>query len=354
MSQAIDRSVAGRKLEHLRAIENDAEVDRRGGGFDRIALTHRALPELDLAAIDSTTEFLGKPLRFPLLISSMTGGSGDEIMRINRNLAQAAEQMGVAMAVGSQRVMFTTPESKASFALREFAPSIPLVSNIGAVQLNEGVGVEQCLQAIDILRADGLYLHLNPLQEAVQPEGDRDFTNLAAKIADLVPQMPVPVLIKEVGCGLAMADIRLALDAGVRHFDVAGRGGTSWSRIEYHRRQNESDDLGMVFQDWGLPTIDCLREGRQLLDCQSEATVLIASGGIRNGIDMAKCLILGADLCGVAAPFLKAAQQSVEAVIESIEKFYTEFRTAMFLMGCSNLSTLQGNHQLIRLERGAL
>lgn len=345
---APDRSVAGRKLDHLRAIVNDPEIERARSGFDSISLTHRALPELDLDAVDTSTEFLGKPLSFPLLISSMTGGAGDEIERINRNLAEAAEETGVAMSVGSQRVMFTNPEARASFDLRGFAPSVPLIGNIGAVQLNAGLSLDQCAEAVAVLGADAIYLHLNPLQEAVQPEGDRDFSGLVKKISELVNHIDVPVLIKEVGAGLSAPDIAKAYDAGVRHFDVAGRGGTSWSRIEYHRRSEDADDLGLVFQDWGLTTVESLLEARDVLGQKGDPTKLVASGGLRDGIDMAKSMILGADLCGMAAPFLIAAQESSARVVEKIKRLRREFQTAMFLLGCSDISALQGNTALIR------
>lgn len=342
-----DNLVAGRKLDHLRTILTDPEVERSGSGFDRIRLTHRALPEVDFDAIDTTTTFLGKELSFPLLISSMTGGADAETTRINQNLAQAAERAGVAMGVGSQRVMFTNPEARQSFDLREFAPSAPLISNIGAVQLNVGMTAEHCAEAIEVLKADGLYLHLNPLQEAVQPEGDRNFANLAEAIADLVPQMKVPVLLKEVGAGLSAEDIKLGYDAGIRHFDVAGRGGTSWSRIEYHRREDDSDDLGLVFQDWGLTTVECLHNSCDTLAQFPQQTTVISSGGVRNGIDMAKSIILGARVCGLAAPFLAAAQESPDRVVQVIDKLRKEFRTAMFLLGCKSVKELHGNTGLI-------
>jgi isopentenyl-diphosphate delta-isomerase len=343
--EAVDRSVAGRKLDHLRVLADDPGVERSQSGFDGINLTHRALPELHLDEIDPSVDFLGKPMRFPLLISSMTGGSGDAILKINQTLAEAAEACGVAMAVGSQRVMFANPVAGQSFDLRKFAPTAPLIGNIGAVQLRAGLTAQHCQEAVDVLQADGLYLHLNPLQEAVQPEGDRDFSGLAAAISDLVPQMSVPLLFKEVGSGLSAADIRLGLKAGVRHFDVAGRGGTSWSRIEYHRRADDADDLGLVFQDWGLTTVEALQEAQSVLPKEA---VLIASGGIRNGIDMAKAIILGADVCGLAAPLLSAARQSTEATIDVICRLEREFRTAMFLLGCANCAALKNNTGLLR------
>ena len=330
-----------RKIEHINAILNDPLTDRSARYFDRISLTHRALPEIDLSAIDTSTEFMGKRLRFPLLISSMTGGDHELVRRINTNLAQAAQRTGVGLAVGSQRVMFSDSAAGESFDLRAIAPDALLLGNIGAVQLNYGYGVGHCQQAVDRLQADGLYLHLNPLQEAIQPEGDTNFANLAERIAEVVQGLEVPVLLKEVGSGLSVADIKLGLKAGVRYFDIAGSGGTSWSRIEHHRR--DQDELGLRFQDWGLPTPVALQQAWAL---QSGAT-LVASGGLRDGIDMVKSVILGASLCGMAAPFLEPAIESVDAVVHQIERLHREYRTAMFLLGTASTQELLGASTLI-------
>lgn len=334
-----------RKIEHIRAIEDDALTDRDRRYFDRFHLLHRALPELALDQIDTSTTFLGKKLSFPLLISSMTGGDHELVKTINRNLALAAEACGVAMAVGSQRVMFSSPEAAESFELRQFAPSTVLIGNIGAVQLNYGMGTKEAQAAVDCLGADGLYLHLNPLQEAVQPEGDTDFSGLQQKIAALTAALNVPVLFKEVGSGLSPADIELGLSAGIRVFDLAGTGGTSWSRIEHHRRKDGSD-LGLRFQDWGIPTPKAL----QLAAPYQDRAAFIASGGLRDGIDMVKSVILGASLCGIAAPLLKPAMDSADAVITEIERMRREFATAMFLLGVPDVSTLFGNQALILEE----
>ena len=210
----------------------------------------------------------------------MTGGNSSEITHINQNLARAAEHCGVAMGVGSQRVMFSNKEARESFDLRHLAPSVPLMSNLGAVQLNKGFGIKECQEAVDVLEADGLYFHLNPLQEAVQPEGDRNFENLHLRIAEIVQSLSVPVLLKEVGSGLSTTDIAAGIAAGVRHFDVAGRGGTSWSRIEYHRSNDAEDDLGLQFQDWGLTTVQSLREATRYCKSHAPDAIVIASGGI--------------------------------------------------------------------------
>ncbi|KEA63186.1 Isopentenyl-diphosphate delta-isomerase, FMN-dependent [Marinobacterium lacunae] len=335
-----------RKIEHIRAIENDPSTDRDGRYFDRIVLTHRALPELDLAEIDSAIEFLGRRLSFPLLISSMTGGDHELVRRINTNLAEAAQHCGVALAVGSQRVMFGQPAARSSFELRSLAPDTVLLANIGAVQLNYGFTIEQARDAVECVGADGLYLHLNPLQEAVQPEGDTNFRGVVEKIGAIQRGLKVPVLLKEVGCGLSPEDIAAGYAQGIRYFDVAGSGGTSWSRIEHHRRDDGSD-IGIRFQDWGLPTPVALKCAQPWLD----RATLIASGGLRDGIDMAKSVILGASLCGMAAPFLRPASQSVDAVVEVIERVRREFVTAMFLLGMPDVATMRNNRALIVEER---
>lgn len=343
MSDKQNHLVNPRKLEHLAVIERDSEIERRSRDFDQIQLIHRALPEINYEDVDTRCQFLGKTLSFPLLISSMTGGDDDRIRAINRHLAEAAEACQVAMAVGSQRVMIREKGARESFQLRQYAPSTVLLGNLGAVQLNHGFGIKECRQAVDILTADGLYLHLNPLQEAIQPEGETRFANLHEKIAQIHRELSVPVLLKEVGCGLSPADIELGIKAGIRIFDIAGRGGTSWSRIEHHRRRDPEDNLGLLFQDWGLTTVQALRLARRL----HPDVTLIASGGIRSGIDMAKAVILGAQVCGIAAPFLNAAKESTQAVIEQITLIKKQYHTALFLLGCTSHDQLRGQTHFI-------
>ena len=333
-----------RKVQHIDIIRGDAEVDRRKYYFDDVRLKHRALPELDLAKIDTSTTFLGRKLSFPLLISCMTGGDHDLVRTININLAKAAEATGVAMGVGSQRVMFANAASRKSFELRAFAPHALLFANLGAVQLNHGFTLEHCKDAVAALQADALCLHLNPLQEAVQPEGDTNFSGLAAKIGAVAKGLGKPVIAKEIGSGISMEDAQLLLKQGVNILDIAGSGGTSWSRVEHHRRSaGSSDDIGLAFQDWGIPTPRALADLAPLRD----RVTLIASGGIRSGIDMAKALALGASLCGIASPFLQPATESHEAVIAVIERLRKEFRTTMFLCGVATVDRLAGNTSLI-------
>lgn len=338
--------VEKRKTEHVQIVAKDESMDRRKFYFDEIRLTHRALPEIRLKDVDPSVEFLGKKLSFPLMISSMTGGGGKLLTTINTNLAAAAEAEGVAMGVGSQRIFFTEPTAHSSFDLRHVAPTALLFSNLGAVQLNDSMNVDHARAVVQVLKADGLILHLNPLQEAVQPEGDTDFSNLWKKIAEIVHGLETcaaeggkPVIVKEVGAGISVADAKLLIKAGVKIIDVAGAGGTSWSRIEAAR----CDDpvLGELFQDWGIPTPDALRQLAPL------NVTLIASGGIRSGIDMAKAMILGASLCGVARPFLTPAMESADAVRKVIQRLKREFVTTMFLLGADRVEKIKGHEELI-------
>jgi isopentenyl-diphosphate delta-isomerase len=330
-----------RKIEHINIVSDDHAIDRRQHYFDRIHLTHRALPELNLADVNPATTFLGKKLTFPLLISSMTGGADEELIKINRNLATAAEAEGVALAVGSQRVFFSDEAARESFELRDFAPSTVLLGNLGAVQLNYEMGFADCEAAVKLLGADGLYLHLNPLQEAVQPEGDTDFSGLSPKIAMIVQRLKCPVIVKEVGAGISAVDVEHLLSAGVKYVDLAGSGGTSWSMVE--SRRSEDPALGELFSDWGIPTPLALR---QMKPYRHELT-LIASGGIRSGIDMAKAMVLGASMCGMARPFLDPARESADAVREVIRRIKREFVTAMFLLGMGTIENLTGNEELL-------
>lgn len=330
-----------RKVEHLQIVAQKDEMDRRKFYFEEVRLTHRALPEIDLKAIDPSIEFLGKKLSFPLLISSMTGG-GDKLFRkINTNLAAAAEAEGVAMGVGSQRIFFTEPTARSSFDLRGTAPSALLFSNLGAVQFNEDMTLAHARAVVQVLKADALCLHLNPLQEAVQPKGDTNFANLSEKIGEIVSGLEVPVIVKEIGAGISIADAKLLIEAGVKYIDVAGSGGTSWSRVESERCDDAS--IGRLFQDWGLPTPLALKA----LGPYRDRITLIASGGIRSGLDMAKAVVLGASLCGLARPFLNPAMESVEAVQKVIQRLKHEFVIAMFLLGADRVEKIKGREELI-------
>jgi len=331
-----------RKGQHIKIINSDDKVDRAKNYFDILLLKHRALPELDLEKIDPSVIFMNKKLSFPLLISSMTGGDFEIVNKINKNCAIAAQETGVAMGVGSQRVMFTTPRARKSFAIRQYAPDALLFSNLGAVQLNYGFDISHCREAVNTVGADALYFHLNPLQEAVQPEGNTNFSGLADKIGEIVSQLQYPVIIKEVGAGISDTDVELLLDKNIHYIDVAGSGGTSWSRIE-SLRDKTGKDIGIHFQDWGIPTPVALN----MLAKYKDKITLVASGGLRCGLDMVKSVVLGASLCGLAKPFLKSAMESPQAVINVIQNLKREFIVAMFLLGVNDFQTLHNNKSLI-------
>jgi isopentenyl-diphosphate delta-isomerase len=326
-----------RKSEHIRI---NLEEDVRSGittGLENYRFKHCALPELDLKSIDTSTELLGKRISIPFLISSMTGGT-EEAYRINENLAINAEHYNIAMGVGSQRIGLENESSMQTFKVRDYAPSILLFANLGAIQLNYGYSVEHCRRAVDAIGADALILHLNPLQEALMVDGDTDFSELLAKISDICQKLEVPVVVKEVGWGISMEVAKELIDAGVKAIDVAGAGGTSWSEVEKHRMKSvKNREITAVFSDWGIPTSECIKEIQKELP----ETPLIASGGLRDGIDVAKCIALGASLGGMARQFLLAAAQSAEALDERISIYKRQFEVAMFATGSANIKQLQ-------------
>jgi isopentenyl-diphosphate delta-isomerase len=327
-----------RKDEHLRiCLECDVRMRRPSNGLERYRFVHQALPELDLAEIDLSTTFLGKTLRAPLFISSMTGGTR-AAASINRHLASAAQALGIGMGVGSQRAAMEEPEWADSYRVRDVAPDILLAANLGAVQLRAGYDVSHCQRAIDMIEADALILHLNPLQEALQPGGDTDFAGVLSRIERVCRALPVPVVVKEVGYGLSAQAARQLHEAGVAALDVAGAGGTSWSEVERHRAETAHQDrVAVQFTEWGVPTADAVRAVRRILP----QVPLIASGGIETGVDVAKCVALGAHLVGVAWPLLRPALRSEEAVRETLEAIREALRIAMFCVGAPDMASLR-------------
>jgi len=329
--------IGARKSEHIRI---NLEEDVRSGlstGLERYRFIHQALPEIDLDDVDLNLQLFGRKIQAPLLISSMTGGTA-EAAEINRTLAIAAQETGIAMGLGSQRAAVDHPELAPTFQVRHQAPDILLFANLGAVQLNYGYGLKECQQAIDMIEADALILHLNALQEAVQPEGDTRFAGLLGKIETVCKALSVPVIAKEVGWGFSEQTARQLADAGVAAIDVAGAGGTSWTQVEMHRAQNERQArLAAAFIDWGIPT------AQSILNIRSTAPemTIFASGGLRNGTDIAKCIVLGASLGGMAGPYLKAAIQSVDETIATIQEVQREIQVCMFAAGVPNLEALR-------------
>ncbi|EKQ68116.1 isopentenyl-diphosphate delta-isomerase [Leptolyngbyaceae cyanobacterium JSC-12] len=337
-----------RKADHLRVcLEEEVQFRETSSGLEHYRFIHCCLPELDFNDVDLTTCFLGKTLSAPLLISSMTGGT-DQAKLINFRLAAAAQQHQLAMGVGSQRVAVENPDVAMTFAVRSLAPDILLFANIGAVQLNYQYGLDECCKIVDSLEADALILHLNVLQECVQTQGDKNFRGLLQKISALCQKLPVPVIAKEVGNGISAAMAKRLIESGVAVIDVAGAGGTSWAKVEGERANDlRQRRLGQTFADWGIPTAECITAVRAI----APTIPLIASGGLRNGLDAAKAIALGADLAGMALPFLKAANDSEETLQALIEILKVELATTLFCTGNATIADLKTSDVLRRIEK---
>lgn len=346
LDESTPGTIQGRKADHLRiCLEEDVQCHQITTGLENYRFIHCGLPELGYDQIDISTTFLGKALRTPLLISSMTGGT-EQARLINQRLAVTAQKFGLAMGVGSQRVAVEKPELANTFNVRRYAPDALLLANLGAVQLNYSYGLDHCQRVVDWLEADALILHLNPLQECVQTRGDTDFSGLMAKIETLCAQLPVPVIAKEVGNGISGSLAQKLINVGVGAIDTAGAGGTSWARVESERAEDvKQRRLGQTFADWGIPTADCIVAVRAI----APQIPLIASGGLRNGLDVAKTLALGADIAGMALPFLKAADHSEAALDTLTDILIAELKTALFCTGQGNLQALKHSQVLQRL-----
>ncbi len=341
-------ATGARKAEHIRInLEEDVAGKGVTTGLERYRFEHQALPELDLDDVDTSARFLGRALRLPLLISSMTGGV-PEGGRINRNLARAAQARGVAMGLGSGRIALEDRVAREYFLVRRDAPDALLLANLGAVQLRYGYDARRCHDLVRALEADALILHLNPLQEAVQPEGDTCFAGLLDRIGDVCARLDalnVPVVVKEVGWGLSGDVVRRLREAGVAAVDVAGAGGASWSEVERRRGNARQAAVASAFAGWGIPTADALVAARQA----APDLPLVASGGIRDGVEVATCLALGADLVGLASPLLKAAARGPDEAIEALEILGAQLRIVMFCVGARDLAALRATDRLHRV-----
>jgi isopentenyl-diphosphate delta-isomerase len=336
----VDSLATDRKQEHLRIASLCDVQSGATTGLERYGLWHCAMPEIRLADVNTRTTFLGHSLGAPMLISAMTGGT-DRAGEINVHLAQAAQAYGLPLNLGSLRIGLEQPEMLHTYRVRDAAPDILLMANLGAVQLNYGVTVDACLLAVRSIDADALVLHLNPLQEAIQPAGDTDFTRLIDKIAILCAAAPFPVLVKEVGWGISPGLTRALVAAGVAAIDLAGSGGTSWSRVEAHRATSVQDTrVASAFDDWGIPTAKALVLAREA--CPN--IPLIASGGIETGVDIVKCLALGANLVGIARPLLCAAMESAEATSQYVDVILRQMRIALFCLGVERVTELSPAH----------
>lgn len=336
--------VKQRKIEHVNiALGQDISVAQRANWND-VQFVHQALPEVDLDEIDTSLTFLGHTLRYPIFMSSLTGGHPD-VISINRNLARAAERYGLALGVGSQRAAIVNPDVSSSYTItREHAPNTFLIANIGAPQLiaqprHAAFTIEQVEHAITMIGANALAVHMNSLQEATQPEGDRRAAGEAAALRTLAGQVGVPVIAKETGAGVCREQALLLRSCGVAAIDVGGAGGSSMSAMEAARSKARGDErtrnIGLLFQDWGIAT------PVSIVEASVAQLPLISTGGVRNGLDMARALALGATLVGIGFPFLKAASESYEAVCELLETIVAELKVAMQLSGAATIGQLQ-------------
>ena len=329
--------IVERKDDHIKInLEQDVR-SALTNGLEKYRFVHEALPEINMDEIDTSLTLFKKHLKSPVLVSSMTGGTQDA-GTINMRLAEAAQICGVAMGVGSQRAALEHPEQAESFQVRKVAPDILLFANLGAVQLNYGYGLDQCQRAVEMIAADALYLHLNPLQEAVQAGGDVNWMGLAKKIEKICKKLQVPVIAKEVGWGISEKTAKILAECGVAAIDVAGAGGTSWSQVEMYRAPDEFlRKLAATFIGWGIPTAESILCVKHV----APKMILLASGGLKDGLDIAKCISLGATLGGMAGQFLKAAAISTQSTVDLLQLTRQQLKVTMFAAGAKDIETLQ-------------
>ena len=327
-----DAPISKRKSDHISINLYQDVMSGLSAGFENYHFRHEAVPELSLNQVDTSTVFLGKTMSAPILISSMTGGAS-QALGLNEVLACAAEELHLAMGLGSQRAALSHPETRDSFNIRRSAPTALLFANLGAVQLNYGFGLAECRSAVEMIEADALILHFNSLMEAVQPEGDTNFSNLLPQIELICTKVGVPVIAKEVGWGIDARTAKRLVDVGVSVIDVAGAGGTSWSEVEAYRLAGAQQSVARSFKDWGLPTTLCLEE----LAAVNLGIPIIASGGLENGIDLAKSLALGANMGGYARKLLAPANESYEVLTAALASIISELKLCMFACGIQKI-----------------
>ena len=330
----MDEDTQNRKADHIRiCLQQKAQAKKATAGFEDIQLVHRALPELDREKISLSTSFFGKKLSAPLIVGAMTGGTR-EATRINASIAQAVEELHLGMGVGSQRAAIENGKLEGTYAVaRKKAPTAFLIANIGGVQLAHGYGLKEAKKAVEMIEADALAIHMNPLQEAIQPEGQTNFKDVLPKIREIAAELDVPVIVKETGCGISAEDAKALESAGAKAIDVGGVGGTSFAAVEFYRAANEKTDE--VFWDWGIPTTVSLIETTQTVKIP-----VVASGGVRNGIDVAKSIALNASLASLSQPVLEAAVKGAQETQKLLSCLINELRNVMFLVGAKNLESL--------------
>jgi isopentenyl-diphosphate Delta-isomerase len=334
------RTTTSRKRQHVAlTLQRDVGFRAKTSGLEEWDFVNNALPELNFSEIDTSTVFLGRRLSLPFMVSCMTGGY-HEALHINRALAEVCEQAGIAMGVGSQRQALEDTQYHRTFSVvREVAPTIPIVGNIGAAEVAGMHSADPVQRLAELIKADAFTVHLNPLQEFLQPEGSAEFRGVLKGVAMLVAGLSIPVIVKEIGAGISADVAQRLLDVGVRHIDVAGAGGTSWAGVEALRRKDQQ--FAAQFWDWGIPTAVALREVNALKS-ESNKFTLIASGGISDGIEAAKCIALGADLAGAARSILKALHQEKQrGMRDLIDAWGEALRGVMFLTGSATITALQ-------------
>ncbi len=330
-------AIAIRKEEHVTiCLNKDVNFREKTAGFEKIQLAHSALPEVNFKAIDTTVLFLGKTLSFPLMISGMTGGF-QGARQFNRELAEICQNRRIALGLGSIRQAIKNPDFLDSYQIMaQVAPDIPIIGNIGAAQVISEKQRHEILNLVKKIKMDALAVHLNPLQEILQPEGDHNFEGVLRGIESLISMMPIPIMVKETGAGISEKVARRLHEVGIHIIDVSGAGGTSWAAVEYYR--SNEPEIAANFWDWGIPTVDCLIELQSLDDVQK-----IASGGVRSGMDIAKACVLKATLAGAAQPFLRELMLKGPEFLDSlIVRWQKEFQIVMFLTGCKKVADLPG------------
>jgi len=330
-----------RKQDHIQiCLEKNVQARHATNGFEDVFFVHKALPEIEKDKINLSTVAFNHNFSAPLIVGAMTGGT-PKAMKINSIIAETVEEMRLGMGVGSQRAAIEDPKLEKTFSIvREKAPTAFLVANIGCPQLVQGYGAKEAKKAVDMIEADALAIHLNPLQEVVQPEGETNYTGALEKIGEITKALDIPVIVKETGAGMAAEEAKMLESVGVAGIDVAGVGGTSWAAVEYHRAKETQDKsrqrLGEVFWDWGIPTAISVAEVTQ-----SVSLTIIASGGVRTGIEVAKTITLGADLSSLTTPILRPATKDVKEVKKTLELIIEELRNTMFLIGADSIQKLK-------------
>lgn len=333
------KSSSSAKLKHVQACLSKESQYRKSAGFEEITLNHEAASGLALSDVSLATQFLGHKLKAPLMIAPMTGGMELGAV-LNERWAKAAEFFGLCMGVGSQRLAIEDPSARASFSIRKYAPSALIFANLGAGQLVQGMNAKHALQAVSMIKANALFIHLNPVQEACKPYGDVSFSHLLKTIAavvEILHREQIPVLVREVGFGLSKESAKRLISTGVAGLDCSGAGGTSWAKVEAMCAQEEKyRRLGRIFGEWGIPTVQSIKNVRSV----DKAIPLIASGGLRSGLDLAKSLALGADLGAMAQPMLEHAMLGEEALFAFIEQCFLELRIALYASGVQEVKKL--------------